>query len=148
MGLAASRPNRFLYDLLAGRMYYTLPRRPSLRSRFVLYRFVMTQFWLRYLHVIAVTKFFDEKGVLRLANDTSRGLAAAAHTQHYERTVRVTNKLKADTAWVNMLEFVHWSIPFGGFKQSGIVRQCGEAPLERCTETKAVYLNMGIQAPS
>lgn len=51
------------------------------------------------------------------------------------------------TTWVNMYNFVHWSIPFGGYKESGIGRECGEAALENCTETKAVYFNMGMPAP-
>jgi aldehyde dehydrogenase (NAD+) len=46
-----------------------------------------------------------------------------------------------------MFNFVHWSIPFGGYKQSGIGRECGEAALENYTETKAVFFNMGVDAP-
>lgn len=97
--------------------------------------------------VVAIAKFKTEEEVLRLANDTTYGLAAAVHTKDYERAVRVTNCLKAGTTWVNMYNFVHWSIPFGGYKQSGIGRECGEAVLENYTETKAVYMNMGMAAP-
>ena len=39
------------------------------------------------------------------------------------------------------------AIPFGGYKESGIGRECGESALENYTETKAVYFNMGITAP-
>lgn len=35
----------------------------------------------------------------------------------------------------------------GGYKESGIGRECGEAALENYTETKAVYFNMGMRAP-
>lgn len=97
--------------------------------------------------VVAISKFSSESEVLKLANDTSYGLAAAVHTKDYERAVRVTNALQAGTTWVNMYNFVHWSIPFGGYKESGLGRECGEAVLENYTETKAVYLNMGTQAP-
>ena len=61
--------------------------------------------------------------------------------------MRVTSALKTGTAWVNMYNFVHWSIPFGGYKQSGMGRECGQAALENYTETKAVYLNTGLKAP-
>jgi aldehyde dehydrogenase (NAD+) len=64
--------------------------------------------------VVAIAKFKDEDEVVRLANDTSYGLAAGIHTKDYERAVRVTNALQAGTTWVNMFNFVHWSIPFGG----------------------------------
>jgi aldehyde dehydrogenase (NAD+) len=64
--------------------------------------------------VVAIAKFKDEDEVVRLANDTTYGLAAGIHTKDYERAVRVTNALQAGTTWVNMFNFVHWSIPFGG----------------------------------
>jgi len=34
-----------------------------------------------------------------------------------------------------------------GYKESGIGRECGEAALENYTETKAVFFNMGVDAP-
>ena len=97
--------------------------------------------------VVAICPFKDESEVLDLANNTRYGLAAAVHTQDYERAIRVTNALKAGTTWVNMYNFVHYSIPFGGYKESGIGRECGEAALENYTETKAVYFNMGFPCP-
>ncbi|KAK7190647.1 aldehyde dehydrogenase [Paraphaeosphaeria sporulosa] len=97
--------------------------------------------------VVCIAKFKTEEEVLRDANDTTYGLAAAVHTKDYERVLRITNGLKTGTTWVNMYNFVHWSVPFGGYKQSGIGRECGEAALENYTETKAVYYNTGIPAP-
>ncbi|KAK6000575.1 hypothetical protein QM012_003300 [Aureobasidium pullulans] len=97
--------------------------------------------------VVTITKFKDESSVIEHANDTTYGLAAAVHTKDYERAVRVTGALRAGTTWVNMYNFVHWSIPFGGYKESGLGRECGEAVLENYTQTKAVYLNMGMSAP-
>jgi aldehyde dehydrogenase (NAD+) len=38
-------------------------------------------------------------------------------------------------------------MPFGGYKESGIGRECGDAALENYTETKTVYWNMGMKAP-
>lgn len=65
--------------------------------------------------VVVVAKFKDEDEVIELANDTTYGLAAGIHTKDYERAVRVTSQLKAGTTWVNMFNFVHWSMPFGEF---------------------------------
>lgn len=97
--------------------------------------------------VVVVAKFKTEEEVIQMANDTTYGLAAGIHTKDYERALRVTCALQAGTTWVNMFNFVHWSIPFGGYKESGIGRECGEAALENYTETKAVYFNMGMRAP-
>ncbi|KAL4957588.1 aldehyde dehydrogenase domain-containing protein [Aspergillus filifer] len=97
--------------------------------------------------VVAIAKFSSEEDVIKQANNTTYGLAAACHTKDYQRAIRVTNALRAGTAWVNMYNFVHWSIPFGGYKESGIGRECGEAVLENYTQTKAVYFNMGVPCP-
>ncbi|KAF2772036.1 aldehyde dehydrogenase [Teratosphaeria nubilosa] len=93
--------------------------------------------------VVAVAKFKDEEEVLELANDTTYGFAAGTFTKDYERAVRVTAALKAGTTWVNLFNFVHWSMPFGGYKESGIGRECGDAALENYTETKTVYFQYG-----
>ncbi|KAL4803339.1 aldehyde dehydrogenase domain-containing protein, partial [Aspergillus unguis] len=97
--------------------------------------------------VVAIAKFSSEEEVIKQANNTTYGLAAACHTKDYERAIRVTNALRAGTTWVNMYNFVHWSVPFGGYKESGIGRECGEAVLENYTQTKAVFFNMGVPCP-
>lgn len=91
--------------------------------------------------VVSIAKFRDEEEVIELANDTAYGLAAGIFTKDYERAVRVTSALKAGTTWVNLYNFVHWSMPFGGYKESGIGRECGEAALENYTETKTVWVS-------
>ena len=66
--------------------------------------------------VVAIAKVEDEDEVVKMANDTTYGLAAGIHTKDYERAIRVTSALQAGTTWVNMYNFVHWSVPFGGYK--------------------------------
>ena len=97
--------------------------------------------------VVAIAKFKDEDDVVEQANDTSYGLAAGIFTKDYERAMRVTAALKAGTTWVNLYNFVHWTMPFGGYKESGIGRECGDSALENYTEIKTVYYNMGMPAP-
>ena len=97
--------------------------------------------------VVVISKFSTESEVIALANDTNYGLAAGVHTKDYERAIRVTGALQAGTTWVNMYNFVHWSVPFGGYKESGIGRELGDAALESYTHAKAVYFNMGMKAP-
>lgn len=91
---------------------------------------------------------FVRKKRLEFANDSTYGLAAAVHTKDYERALRMTNTLKPGTTWVDMHNMVHWSIPFGGYKESGISRACGDAVVENYTETKAVYFNAGLNVPN
>lgn len=69
--------------------------------------------------------------IIRVANDTVYGLAAAVFSQDVSRALRVAHKLKAGTVWVNCCNKIHPQLPFGGFKQSGIGRELGEYALAK-----------------
>jgi len=90
-----------------------------------------------------VIKFDDEADVIKQANDTMYGLAAAVFTQDINRALETAHKLKAGTAWVNCVNQLHVNVPFGGFKQSGIGRELGEYALHNYTNVKAVHVNLG-----
>jgi len=92
-----------------------------------------------------VIKFDDEVDVLRQANDTMYGLAAAVFSQNINRALETAHKLKAGTAWVNCVNQLHPNVPFGGYKQSGIGRELGEYALHHYTNVKAVHVNFGYK---
>jgi hypothetical protein len=64
-------------------------------------------------------KFEDEEDVIRQANDTLYGLAAAVFTRDINRALETAHSLKAGTAWINCCNTLNANVPFGGFKQSG-----------------------------
>jgi aldehyde dehydrogenase (NAD+) len=78
-----------------------------------------------------VIKFKDEDEVIKQANDTVYGLAAAVFTQNLNRAINTAHRLKAGTAWINCVNSLHSNVPFGGFKQSGIGRELGEYALHK-----------------
>ncbi|KAG1837328.1 Aldehyde/histidinol dehydrogenase [Suillus subalutaceus] len=90
-----------------------------------------------------VIKFKDEEDVIKQANDTVYGLAAAVFTQNLNRAINTAHRLKAGTAWINCVNSLHSNVPFGGFKQSGIGRELGEYALSNYTSVKAVHVNLG-----
>ncbi|KAJ7673987.1 aldehyde dehydrogenase domain-containing protein [Mycena polygramma] len=90
-----------------------------------------------------VIKFTDEEDVIRQANDTVYGLAAAVFSQNITRAIETAHKLQAGTAWVNCVNQLHANVPFGGFKQSGIGRELGEYALHNYSNVKAVHINLG-----
>jgi aldehyde dehydrogenase (NAD+) len=92
--------------------------------------------------VCAISKFSTEEEVLSFAHDTNYGLAAAVHTKDVNRALRMANSLKAGTVWVNCYNMLHWAVPFGGFKESGIGRELGEAALENYTQNKSVAIKL------
>ncbi|KAF8995906.1 aldehyde dehydrogenase [Cyathus striatus] len=92
-----------------------------------------------------VIKFKDEADVIRQANDTVYGLAAAVFSQNINRAIETAHKLQAGTAWVNCVNQLHANVPFGGYKQSGIGRELGEYALQNYSNVKAVHINLGHQ---
>jgi len=92
--------------------------------------------------VCSIAKFETEDEVVNTANNSIYGLAAAVHTQNLNTAIRVANNLKAGTVWVNQYNMLHWQLPFGGFKESGIGRELGEAALHNYTQTKTVSIRL------
>ncbi|KAK1595131.1 aldehyde dehydrogenase [Colletotrichum navitas] len=93
--------------------------------------------------VCAIAKFKDEAEVIKLGNDTTYGLASAVHTTNLNTAIRVSNALKAGTVWVNCYNLISYQVPFGGFKESGIGRELGEAALANYTQNKSVAIRLG-----
>lgn len=92
--------------------------------------------------VCAIAKFKDEEEVIALGNDSTYGLAAAVHTKDLNTAIRVSNSLKAGTVWVNCYNLLHQQVPFGGYKESGIGRELGEAALANYTQNKSVAIRL------
>ncbi|PTB63901.1 aldehyde dehydrogenase [Trichoderma citrinoviride] len=93
--------------------------------------------------VAAIAKFKDEEEVIRMGNDSNYGLAAAVHTRDLNTAIRVSNALQAGTVWVNCYNLLHHQMPFGGYKESGIGRELGEAALANYTQNKSVAIRLG-----
>ena len=97
--------------------------------------------------VVVVHKFKDEKDLIRQANDSVYGLAAAVFSRDITRALDTANKLQAGTVWVNCYNQLNSQVPFGGYKQSGIGRELGEAALANYTNQKAIHINLTSPAP-
>ncbi|KAF8337176.1 aldehyde dehydrogenase [Amanita rubescens] len=92
-----------------------------------------------------VIKFEDVDDVVRQANDTVYGLAAAVFSQNINRAIETAHRLNAGTMWVNCINTFNAGVPFGGYKQSGMGRELGEYALENYTNIKAVHVNLGLE---
>ena len=93
--------------------------------------------------VMSVLKFDDVDEIARRANNTNFGLAAAVWSRDIGKAHRFASKVRAGTVWVNCYDVFDAAAPFGGFKQSGLGRELGEAGLEAYTESKTVTVAMG-----
>lgn len=95
--------------------------------------------------VVVVGRFADEKEAVRLANDTTYGLAGAVFSTDASQVQRVAQAIKAGTIWINNYGVLSSRVPFGGFKQSGIGRELGLAGMDAYLQTKAVHQNISEQ---
>lgn len=93
--------------------------------------------------VCSIAKFKTEEDAIRLGNATTYGLASAVHTSNLNTAIKVSNALKAGTVWVNTYNTLHHQLPFGGYKESGIGRELGQAALANYTQTKTVSIRLG-----
>lgn len=90
--------------------------------------------------VLSVLTFDDDEQAVALANDSPYGLGASLWTQDISRAMNLIPRIEAGTVWVNTHVLLDPSMPFGGFKQSGIGREFGRHAVESCTEIKSVCI--------
>jgi aldehyde dehydrogenase (NAD+)/phenylacetaldehyde dehydrogenase len=93
--------------------------------------------------VLAVLPFEDAADAVRLANQSSYGLASGIWTADVRKAHRVARELKAGTVWINTYHSYDPAAPFGGYKDSGFGREMGREGLDSYLETKTVWVNLG-----
>lgn len=90
--------------------------------------------------VLAVIPFEDEAEAIAIANDIPFGLAAGVWTRDMGRALRLSERLKAGTVWVNTYRAVSYTSPFGGYKRSGIGRESGMESIKEYLQVKSVWI--------
>jgi len=88
--------------------------------------------------VLCVIGYDDEEDAIRIANDSPYGLSGIITSASLERAKRVARRIRTGTLGLNGGIWYGPDAPFGGYKASGIGRQCGIEGLEMFTETKTV----------
>lgn len=93
--------------------------------------------------VLSIFVFDTVEEVIKRANDSDYGLAASIWTENIKKGHYIASKLQAGTVWVNDFGLEWETMPFGGYKQSGIGREMGgEYGLANYTEVKSVFVNI------
>lgn len=87
--------------------------------------------------VLSILKYDSEDEAIRLANDTVYGLAAYVQSGSLQRAREVAAQLRSGIVYLNDAP-ADLRAPFGGYKQSGNGKECGEFGLDEFLEKKAV----------
>src|SRR5690348_9694153 len=91
--------------------------------------------------VLTVETFRTEDEAVRIANDTSYGLAGAVWTQDAGKAQRVAERLRHGTVWINDYHPYVPQAEWGGFKHSGVGRELGPTGLAEYQEIKHIWQN-------
>lgn len=90
--------------------------------------------------LVPILPFDTEDEAVALANDSEFGLAASVWTEDIDRGFAIAARIEAGTAFVNThkLGASDVTMPFGGFKQSGLGRGHGFVALEEASELQTL----------
>jgi 4-guanidinobutyraldehyde dehydrogenase / NAD-dependent aldehyde dehydrogenase len=92
--------------------------------------------------VLSVLSFTDAADAVRQANSNIYGLQAAVWTRDINKAHGVARALRAGTVHVNSYDEDDITVPFGGFKQSGVGRDKSLHAFDKYTETKTTWIRI------
>jgi acyl-CoA reductase-like NAD-dependent aldehyde dehydrogenase len=94
--------------------------------------------------VLSLIPAEDDDDAIRIANDSAYGLGGAVFTRDPEAAYRIARAVRTGFVGQNGMK-MDYTLPFGGFKQSGIGREGGAEGFASYLEEKTILLD---QAPA
>ena len=92
--------------------------------------------------VVCAIPFDTPEDAVRVANDTRYGLAGAVWTSSVQTAHQMSRAVRAGTVWVNCYGPLDPTLPFGGYKSSGVGREQSLQHLDDYLETKSVIMKI------
>ena len=88
--------------------------------------------------VLVMIPFDDDEAAIRIANNSAYGLAGAVLSASAGRAMAVARRVRTGSIGINGGMFYGADAPFGGYKNSGVGRQCGLEGFGQYLETKTI----------
>ena len=86
-----------------------------------------------------IISYGDEEEAIAIANDSNYGLSGGVFTEDVDRAYAIARRIRTGNFGHNG-RVVDYTIPYGGFKQSGVGREGGVEGLHGFTEIKAIFM--------
>jgi gamma-glutamyl-gamma-aminobutyraldehyde dehydrogenase len=93
--------------------------------------------------VLSVITFSDTEEAIKIANDTSYGLASSLYTDNLNTAHKVAKAIRAGTVSVNCYSEGDMAVPFGGYKESGFGgKDKSLMAHDQYTQTKTIWIQL------
>ena len=91
--------------------------------------------------VVCVIKIESDDEAVAIANDSVYGLGGSVFSGNHRRAENIARRVRTGTMWINNYHAFGDFCPFGGYKQSGIGRELGQAGLAEYTQIKRIHVS-------
>jgi aldehyde dehydrogenase (NAD+) len=98
--------------------------------------------------VLCIIPYEGDEEAVRIANDSEYGLSGSVWTRDAARGVEIAKGVRTGTYGVNSVATMDLRNPFGGFKASGIGRECGPEGIDAFCEVQTIVLPPGYEDAS
>lgn len=98
--------------------------------------------------VLSVLTYDTIEEAIHIANDSEFGLSATVWAGDLTEAVAIAQRLRVGTVWINEHHILNPTIPFGGYKHSGVGREFGPHGIEAFTELKHIHIDLTGSTPN